>query len=178
MKRLIVTIVFLVPISILLFLQFFGQSQFRIPLFYPDGVVVAECGLSSVDTYTVEWLGPHNKSNHITISKLGPIKNFEEMDRVISSQAGKTNTQILVITNEGEPNPVNSLIMVSVNSEDLKNIGDCQFLVGQQIGYEPDCFILTDSKNRIRGYYQTGDLEEIDRLLAEIDILRLEKEDD
>jgi len=50
----------------------------------------------------------------------------------------------------------------------------CSLLIINESPYIFDYLVLVDMEGVIRGYYNSGDVEEYDRLFAEIDILDLE----
>lgn len=161
-KGLFLIAILLIPIFIFLFLKFFGENKFDIPVYYSEGVTspFPYCE-SYTGTYTVEGLAKENLPGVFLFFEEEEEFDLLEVNNVknrLSETVGAMGYS--VYTRDSTLNGVNTLDS-SVFTQTLQ----CQFISDTLNQY-----ILVDSKSRIRGYYNT-ERDEIDRLIVELKIL-------
>ena len=161
-KASILVAILLIPICIFLFLKFFGENRFDIPVYY-------ESGVSSEFPYCEQSKGQYHV-NGLSEENLPGVYLF------FKKEAGFDLFDVTNIKNRlretvGEIGyTVYSRDSTAEKTEVLDSLSFVQKL---QCGFISDTlnqYILVDSKSRIRGYYET-ERDEIDRLIVELKIL-------
>ncbi|MDH5474230.1 MAG: hypothetical protein OEX22_00915 [Cyclobacteriaceae bacterium] len=177
-KSIILFLAILLPVCIFTFLKIFGNNQFNIPLYYQtqEELINAPC-----EEVTAPYLFDFNaidNSNRIDSSKLIlddlitiiayiPVIDDNYMLHMLSVNERIGNVfQMVVFTNTFKNNLSNyeNFNFLKLN-DNIKAFWNCSLLSN-----EYDNWVLLDSENRIRGYYEISD-KEIDRLIVEIKIL-------
>lgn len=161
-KPIILVAILLIPIVIFLFLKFFGENRFDIPVYYENGVnsefpycqnytgAYSVAGLSKENLPGVYlFLNPNKEFN------LRGVNNIKNRLTDALGDIGHT-----VFTTDSLLRQTNVLDTVT-----FRQRLNCDFVSDTLNQY-----ILVDSKSRIRGYYNT-EREEIDRLIVEMKIL-------
>lgn len=146
---------FFLPIGLTFFLQFFGKSEFNIPVYYEQGI--------STDSL------PGCQFNY--------TKPYVIADSVLKRLSRNSKGAMLITTD--------SSVMATKNFDRIKeeiDYGQFTFVTLTQEKSDPlvSCIlflnkswttILIDDQKRIRGYYAPASREEADRLIAEMKIL-------
>ncbi|MEP2770665.1 MAG: hypothetical protein ABJH05_00865 [Fulvivirga sp.] len=161
-KGLFLIAILLIPICIFLFLKFFGENKFDIPVYYSEGVTspFPYCESYS-ETYTVEGLAKEKLPGVFLFFEEGEAFDLLQMNNVknrLSETVGAIGYS--VYTRDSTIKELNAL-----DSATFIQKLQCQFVSDTLNQY-----ILVDSKSRIRGYYDT-ERDEIDRLIVELKIL-------
>lgn len=191
-----------IPVFIWLFLKFFGSNNFELPVYYSQGIdTIAECS-SRNKPHTLpdfaltqingDKLSSQELSDKILLSYFLPEQCEDSCELVLEMLANIQSVlaqeqafKILVIA--GENYSVDEL--ASFQSRFNADAGEWDFVKGeeQKVTYLKKCgfvlspeqsytLILTDSAQRIRGYYNGVDPDEIDRLKGEVKILEYMQE--
>ncbi|PIB36489.1 hypothetical protein BFP72_14320 [Reichenbachiella sp. 5M10] len=189
-KSIVLVFVLFVPGALYLFLQGFGENKFSIPVYYESGLdTLTACGQVMVPMqYRVDGsdLIDSLGRNTATLYDFGVMSNpdfqsirnnmmsflmkFREENRIQLLSFYTTDT--LTYDVKG----YDRLVYVRTDSQWLQSFAACQLIAGElhiEDDYlsQPAQLVLVDDQQRIRGYYNPRDLEEIDRLNTEIHIL-------
>lgn len=162
LKGIILVAILLIPIFIFLFLKFFGENRFDIPIYHTEGFTspFAHCESYS-GSYTVKGLSDSNLPGVYLFLKPNEDFDFRQVNNIknrLTEALGDIGHT--VFTTDSLQRQTNVLDAVT-----LRQKLNCDFISDTLNQY-----ILVDSKSRIRGYYNT-EREEIDRLIVEMKIL-------
>ncbi|MEK6478862.1 SCO family protein [Catalinimonas sp. 4WD22] len=191
-----------IPVFIWLFLKFFGSNNFDLPVYYSQGIdTIADCSSENkphtLPDFVLTQINGENLSSEalkgkILLSYFLPEQCedscklvLEMLANIQSVLAQEQAFKILVIAGENYSTDE----LASFKSRFNANAGEWDFLKGeeQKVNYLKKCgfvlssdqdftLILTDSSQRIRGYYNGVDSDEIDRLKGEVKILEYMQE--
>jgi hypothetical protein len=146
----------LLPVVVFIFLKMFGHNEFEVPLMHKDGVakVPTDCNFEYSKPYVIhDSLASalfQTNSNLILINFASDNKRVE---------------QALEKFESGEIGIIDGEKTFSTMSE-ADVIKRCAMLL--EFPYD---LVLVDRGRNIRGYYQTGDRDDLDRLKAELTII-------
>lgn len=186
-----------IPVFIWLFLKFFGNNNFELPVYYTEGITtVAHC-TSNTSPHTLpdfqmqkangESFSSKDLEDKMLLSFFLPDRCAENCELVLEMLANIQSVfsqeqafQILVIANgqyttdelmslKSRFNAVTGKWnFIQGDSQKVDHLKKCGFVLSSD---QENSLILTDSSQRIRGYYNGIDPEDIDRLKGEIKIL-------
>lgn len=173
-KALLMAVAMFLPISIFLFLKFFGKNEFVVePLFQKnDSTVTIACNKPITYPYkvSIQQLDTLLKSKQATLTAISfsedeeRLKDFAERVqekftiREISLYQVKSDS---IISNQNKK--FQTVVEDIVRREELRS---CVFLLSGL-----NNLVLIDREGKIRGQYQLGNLDEEDRLLVETTII-------
>ncbi len=143
------------PVLVFVFLKFFGKNEFAVPLLHADSVPVNDCNL----VYKTPYLLPDSVMEHIVASgKSGLyLLNFSDNESVIQRLGEElTGGKVKLVNPE----------KVFLQSKNIDVLRRCVLLTPDQ-----NDLVLIDSVKQIRGYYNSGNLDEVDRLIMEAKII-------
>ena len=154
MKKVILVIALLLPILIFIFLRFFGKNEFSIPTYYENGVdnPPAGCHRNYDAPYQVSdslLLGIGWSKIPVLIVADSSVSVRSDLNRLDDELTGRVQT-----------------IFLTGKDENLSALYSCDLLLK-----DPWKIVLIDDQRRIRGYYETGTRQEMDRLAVELKIL-------
>jgi hypothetical protein len=156
-KTIFLVLALLVPVAIFIFLKMFGRNEFDVPVMHQDSIpsISTDCHIGYTTPYrvadSVMTMIRRNKSDSLCVIF------FDD-----SSRAGMNRISV-----EFSDDP---LEIVSI--QDLTSASDFPFLKRCILLMDEDMSVaLVDHENRIRGYYDGNDRDEIDRLIVEIKII-------
>ena len=157
-KVFILSFTLLLPVSIYLFLRFFGENKYDLPFFEKNNKLCVQFFEDKpiVNNYYLEnikILDYRISNNDIIVNNLLNRLNQKKNINIITLSNKKQNVEWLSYKFE------NDIILDFIKCEYMK-IRSNSFLV------------LYDKNNRIRGYYDSSDSKEYERLDVEIDILK------
>ena len=190
-----------VPALLFVFLHTFGENEFVIPIYYQEGIPASRDGCSwpdgqfKVPNFELYGKGNEKISNEILNEKIS-IVYFEQIGdsmgsqqlsldliRVVTAFKESPMVQLLSISAASTilPSPphgiADNLLLLSGAPETIADLASCGFILPPpdppDIAKEPQ-LILVDGQKRIRGYFDGRTKDEIDRLITEIEILKLE----
>jgi len=165
-KATVLSATLLIPIAIFLFLKFFGDNRFDIPVYYEDGKPdhFKECRADQKEgQYYVQTTGDIQLP--ATFLFLEGDKSFSGLD--VSNIHNRLKESV---------GPINHVVFSIDSTEGIsqsKYLDSSAFVQQMRCNFVTDTvnqFILVDSERKIRGYYNT-DREEVDRLIVELKIL-------
>lgn len=149
-KALFLFLALALPVSIFIFLKFFGKNEFEVAPLYQDTAptVVADCGF----TYNTGYTLPDTviaqliafKQNELYLIHFSPISSrMKEEIRYgeVTFVDGGTLSQ---------EDQFKKCVLVIPANEDI---------------------VVVDNQGRIRGYFDSSDREDIDRLFLELEII-------
>lgn len=156
-KIIFLTLALLLPVAVFIFLKLFGRNQFDVPVMYQEGSIDAPAGCNY--TYRTPYYIPDS-----VMMLLG--RNKADSLYVVYFQPG-LRVPLNRIAVEFEGDPVAVIAPAGFPEEtNLTLVQDCVFLM-----QPPLSVVLVDQRNRIRGYYDGSDRDEIDRLIVEMKII-------
>ena len=174
-KILLLIVVLLAPIIVFLFLKKFGINQFELPVYYTEGNPIAQCNDSSQVQHKVHSAFIENGTIalpaifHITGQKENEY--YSDLENVLSKYPGIKVWEI-INTDKAEINSKEYSISLDENA--YLNFINCELALGEDKWIDDGIafkYVLVDVDGKIRGYIDTTDLKEIERLDTEIDIL-------
>lgn len=193
-----------IPVFIWIFLKYFGQNSFALPIYYLNGIdSLSDCANGqqphtlpsfSLKNTSGDTLTSSNFDGEIMISYFLPQRCTDSCELVLERLAGIQNTfvgqddlRIVVFGNkqysladlislEQRFNANPKVWNFATGEEEvIKRLKKCGFVLSSIPEYS---LVVTDAKRRIRGYYQAVDDEEIDRLKGEMKILDYMQDED
>ncbi len=192
------------PVGLYLFLRNFGENQYKVPIIYEDGITdpldgcpaTYDAQLSDF-SFTDAAQAQGNFSEHT-----GRIYVFSFVQNGCDSQ-GKVLNEVARVANDYRDDLRVGVVSLQLDESyaagswlelrntyglradnwDLWQVTDAPSIVRCGFNLEiENCeaaqqLVLLDGLLRIRGVYQAGDLEDVDRLITELEILLLNEED-
>ena len=187
-----------IPVSIFLFLKFFGINTFEVPILFEEGI--SDCpnstGLHTIPEF--EYIGETEK-NHSSKELKGFIifgilngesleENREKIVELVRIQDAfyEIGPPSFLLFIKGEKSLMPDLIALSTEMGLEHSCSNIVFMPeGQLMDYlqcgialidanskDFDNLVLVDLKRQIRGIYQSRDIEQTDRLILELKILK------
>lgn len=143
--------------AVFVFLKLFGRNEFHVPPLHQDTIPVskADCHLRYMTPYRVA-------------------------DSVMAELKSNASDSLFVIYFDPAPAEAMERLAVEFNADplaifpaqDLVNIPDLNFLKTCILLMEDETSVaLLDHRNRVRGYYDGADRDDVDRLIVEIKII-------
>ncbi len=194
-KCVVLTVTLVLPVGVYLFLKNFGENKYAIPVYYQEEAEkeVSECFEFSIP-HSVNLSVYQSFSDNVPggIAIINPVfdacfdcpPNLNEIKRIVQRHpdinvvnlyVGQLTSYQSSITNQ-----VENWLVKEVELPDMISILRCQLLIDIPSKTsviemnETNQLVLIDAQNRIRGYYNKNDREDIDRLILEISILKQE----
>lgn len=152
-KPVILLLVFLLPVSVFLFLRYFGKNEFDIPVFYADELPSGQCGRQ----YALPYLIP---DSIISVVNPGKTKALLVMDTILAQK------DLSIITENFAAEDLTIFSLSSLPKKKLTWLKNCVLFLNS-----PHSAVLIDRQRQIRGYYVLPDREEMDKLDVELKIL-------
>lgn len=156
-KIIFLTLALLLPVVVFIFLKLFGKNQFDVPAMYQESSLdaPARCKYTYNTPYylpdSVMMLLARNKADSLYVLYFKPELNVP-LNRIAVEFEGDP---VAVIAPSAFPEETNLLLLQ-----------DCVLLM-----QPPLSVVLVDHRNRIRGYYDGSDRDDIDRLIVEMKII-------
>ena len=157
-----------IPVGLVLFLRFFGENQFDIPVYYEGGVAdeISDCRLKE-GNFTVpdSLVAPKGVTLVIFFQHNAAFGAMELNNQVrrLRELFGKEMSDVIVYSSEQVT--LKDGVVRNNGQEQLEKIMVCGFITKDYNQY-----VLVDKKKQIRGYYGV-ELDEVDRLIVEMKIL-------
>ena len=156
-KLIFLTLALALPVAVFVFLKIFGENEFNVPLLHQDGTIPSpeNCDFSYKAPYTIP-------------DSLIDILHLKAEDSLyVFYFDPSTGAAMRRVATEAKWLPVQIVDRSFFPHEtDERIIRECILLLKP-----PASVALVDHRNRIRGYYDGSDRDEIDRLLVEIKII-------
>ena len=157
-KGFVLLFALLFPVIIFLFLKFFGENEYELSVY------------NSTCSFSIENLFSDSNinSNNIKILDVRVSDDNLLIDNYINKL--DISDEIKVITLSDQPRNLKWL-NIKVDRLLIKNLTTCI----ENVVFDKSFILLLDNKNNVRGYFNSTDRREIERLDVEIDILKLVK---
>ncbi|MEJ1237843.1 hypothetical protein WBG78_06940 [Chryseolinea sp. T2] len=186
-KIIILTLVFILPIAVFVFLKLFGRNEFDVAPLYVSEVpsLRAECGFKPAAPYFVEDSIQRYfniSADSLTVIFFGPLSGEaqNQLDRV-REQTAPDPVQILDAATIGVPLPdvtSNATFGTDTSSHQdgsiIRALSPAEAVALKHCVFFLDSVkdvVMLDRQGAIRGQYAAADRDEIDRLLTEITII-------
>ena len=160
----------LLPVTIFLFLHYFGQNEFEIPVYHESSIeqISSKCQMEYNFPYRITNTSLSLDTTAVVffvggLSKEQMIESTFQLSRLVD-EFGEGVPQILLV-NQQTDEMVGSEKMTLLDSISYVMERDCLFIAGD------NQIVLVDGEKRIRGYYSNATLKEVDRLILELKIL-------
>ena len=170
-KSVLLFLALLLPVSIFLFLHFFGRNEFDILVYYQTATAeIPDCSIDFQFPYKIDKTSVALNGTSIVFFASG----------LSSDQFKESVFQLERISNEFENNPPQLFIILQPkDSLSLLTIPNVIIMDRKAYDMEQRCIFLTngnrlvlvDSVHQIRGLYAMATLKEVDRLILELKIL-------
>jgi hypothetical protein len=171
-KILYLFLALLLPGLVFVFLKYFGNNEFEVPVYYKDGV--GALGRDCQQQYPAPYVIP--AQSLIEFSGPTVIAFVADKSREAYSEY---DFQLRRVANEFDSHAVRILIAdtitlienknnerrVSLNRKSYRNEKECIYLVGEEYAT-----VLVDESRQIRGYYEDNQ-KDTERLMVELKIL-------
>ncbi len=153
-KTIFLILVFLLPISIYLFLKFFARNEFDIPVFYKESIdLKAGCDYK----YTVPYKVPDSIASVLNSKKTRAVLVVDAISR--AKQLTKIREQFLM-------EELTIVYLTDLNEQRTSLWKNCFLFLSP-----PYSVLLMDDQNQIRGYYSLSNLDDSDKMEVELKIL-------
>ena len=156
-KVIFLILALLFPATIFVFLKLFGRNEFQVPVLHENSVpdVNAKCNFSYNIPYRIA-------------------------DSVVSSLDPNRNDSVYVVNFDRRFDEALSRISVEFKNDPVAVFTSSDMEKGPEAPVLRECVFLMqadtsiavfDNRKRIRGYYDGGDRDEVDRMIVEIKII-------
>lgn len=192
-------VILAIPVFLWLFLKFFGENRYEVPVYYQEGLHITGCPSESkehtIPAFTLQQAhGEQTISENNLDDQITAVFSFsypcsaackevmEELARVQDAFEEQEMVQILAIDkSSSNPEELRELSQTFQSKSErwkfltgekatIETLVQCGFVLKEQKELNHP-IVLIDGKRRIRGYYAGTDPEEVDRLILEIKIL-------
>lgn len=197
-KSIFLVLTLAIPVAIFLFLKLFGDNAFEVPILFDEGIT--DCP-NSVGVHVVpefEYVGEGGEKINSKMFKdfliFGVLDaatseiNKELIVELVRIQDAfyEIGVPYFVLFIKGKPEEANELRNSLREIGLMKQYGDIAYMDESALDEFLICgialindktksftnFVLVDTQRRIRGFYDGLDMEETDRLIAELKILK------
>jgi hypothetical protein len=170
----ILTVSFILPIGIFIFLKTMGKNEFAVQAFYQEGLV--EVPTNCKFDYTIPYRVSNAILNNFSWSRNDSLTLYLFSDMI--SQNTDLLEQVLVdythpelgvfqISTDSVSNEIiQNVKLVNRDVVSINELKQCHFLIDSMMNS-----VLIDSKRIIRGYYDLNSRNELDRLSVELRII-------
>lgn len=155
-KLLFLFLALLLPVLIFVFLKRFGANEFSVPVYHETGVISAgpDCDFN--------YDAPYRVADSLMV-RLG----VNDADSLCVFYFGSSlETAMNRVATEFRGQPVRRVAVPNAGDLSEGFIRNCVFLMEEHTSVA-----LVDHRNRIRGYYDGSDRDDIDRLIVEMKII-------
>jgi hypothetical protein len=155
-KVLFLFLALLLPACVFVFLKMFGKNEFEVPLLHQEGTIEPspECNFNYATPYTIsDSVMSRVETEGSASLYLLSFSNDEAVISRLKTEAGEEGLRFVAASRLAE------------NAGTRQKIKDCILLS------KTTDLVLLDNQKRIRGYYSTQKLDDVDRLILEIKII-------
>jgi protein SCO1/2 len=200
-KILIILFTLVIPVLVYVFLRAYGENHYAVPVFYETGIPTdtTDCitedephlirmDFASDDLSAADRL--LNRKLSVVDIDMGSTQELGNpgysLNRVVDKFAENPVVQFIVVRPSTDPVPVkqlsadNRFIYVYGSGEQITEFARCELILldfPDKFDRNTRRFVLIDNEGRIRGYYEVGDFDEIDRMILEMKIILSEEYD-
>lgn len=156
-KTLFLSLALILPVAIFIFLKIFGRNEFEVPVLYERAEIEVP------ENCNFEYRLPYRVADSVFSSLAGNRRDSLYVFYFDPS----LNSAIRRVSVEFEGAPVSTVAASDLpGNTDLRILRECVLLMRSDTSVA-----LVDHRNRIRGYYNGSDRDEVDRLIVEIKII-------
>jgi len=197
-KTIFLLLTLAIPVSIFLFLKFFGTNTFEVPCLFDEGIPDCVDSSSPHIVPVVEYIGGEAK-NLISSDLNGFLvfgvlygtdleNNEDKMRELVRIQDAfyEVGSPHFVLFPHEELGDIRGLMelcteygmeqknysLVNLKEEKLMEFLRCGIALIDNVNSEFDNLVLVDPEKRIRGIYNSKDIEQTDKLILELKILK------
>lgn len=156
-KIIILFLALLFPAIIFIFLKMFGRNEFQVPVLYQDGTITEPPNCEA--TYSVPYIVADSLFSVLSMNRNDSLYVFY-FDKALDIPLHRISVEF-----EGEPVKLVNPGSLRVNPYNTF-LQECVLLMRGD-----SSVALVDNRNRIRGYYNGVDRDEVDRLILETKII-------
>lgn len=150
-------IALLAPVCVFLFLKIFGRNEFAVPVMYAEGAIEAAGKCQG------QYSTPYQVADSV-MRGLG-LNGTDSLYVFYAGASTDVGVNRVSVAFKDAP-----LQLVSLS--DTTRVADPVFLRDCILLMPPGMSVVAvDHRNRIRGYYDAGDRDDVDRLIVEIKII-------
>ena len=173
-RVLLLASILVVPLAVFLFLHGFGDNQFDLPIRYEDGISEYYDDCNTQDTpHKVPDLFPYQSKGWVVHFPSEQInEQIKQLKRVYQLQNDHQELDIISVFSDSSTygKYKNALEWNSIVHPGVEGLLKCNFGLTNK-----DSALLVDENLFIRGAYYIEELEDTDRLITEINILKLDE---
>lgn len=156
-KLLFLTLALVLPVAVFVFLKLFGKNEFDVPAMHQEGKIDAPANCDFM--YATPYQVPDSVIRNLHLKKTDSL--------YVLYFDPSLNTPMNRIAVEFKWSPVTVVAPSSfAGGLDIEKLKECVLLM-----QPPASVTLLDHKNRIRGYYDGSDRDEVDRMIVEMKII-------
>lgn len=153
-KIIFLTLAFLLPIGIYLFLKYFAKNEFDVPVFYKDKMdVKVGCDYKYITPYKVP-------------DSIAAVLNSKKTKAILVVDAISKAKRLTKIREQFPLDELSIIYLSDLNTERTTRWKNCFLFLSP-----PYSAVLIDREKQIRGYYSLPNLDESDKLEVELKIL-------
>jgi hypothetical protein len=173
LKRILLTVALVLPVAVYLFLQGFGSNVYELPRLYQMEIpktLSNTCGNIELPyKLNLEKYGvSSNYHKVIDIRVDGEINSFLENEfKRVNNYFDEKRFDRIVVSDSDSKLPVNEGIRIV----DLTSFINCDLLHVANKSF----MVLVDKEGYIRSYYDKNDRSDFDRMIVELEILKVFK---
>ena len=187
-----------IPVSIFLFLKIFGTNTFEVPFLFEDGIPECANSMSPHRVPDITFLDDHEKSTQLNeiqgyvvfgvLHHKDPKRIEEQLVELVRIQDAffEIGSPYFILFTEGDSSDLmdlrvrcdaaglggaNSCIAV-MEKQDFDPFLRCGIALKNRRDDQLNNLVLVDPQKRIRGVYHGLDVEETDKLILELKILK------
>lgn len=169
-KPLLLFLALILPVSVFLFLHFFGKNKFDIPVYFeaPSADIPGDCQMEYKFPYLVQSANLEIHETTVVFFTKGlseKVVNESIFQLTRLNEEFESLSPKLMLVNSGSDNPSIPASTLALDSSVYEKEWKCIFLAGS------NRLVLVDSVNQIRGLYPEASRKEVDRLILELKIL-------
>ena len=156
-KIIFLVLAFFLPVAVFIFLKIFGRNEFNVPALHQEGGIEAPPGCAF--RYTSPYSLPDSVIeglNLVTRDSLYVLYFDPALDNAMNRVATEFRWASINIAGPS----------AFAANTDFRLLKECALLMPSTASVA-----LVDNRNRIRGYYDGADRDEVDRLIVEIEII-------
>jgi len=156
------------PVLVVLFLYLFGKNRFDVPVYYQTGIEsdATDCPKSGGQHFVVPPAGVSFPGQLTLMYSAAELDAETKRQLLRLCDKFEDRTAVFLFLSSGVFSPPGCVENVVMPEKELKAFISCSLVL-----QHPNQFVLIDGQGRIRGYYDSGERKETDRLVMEMEIL-------
>lgn len=200
-KILIILFTLVFPVLVYVFLRAYGENHYAVPVFYENGLPADTADCITPHQPHMISLGFASEEQQSDQRLLSGKLSVIDIDMGSSQELGNPGYPLNRVADKFADNPVVQFIVVRPSpdrvavkqlaggdrfiyvygsGEEIVRFARCELILldfPDNFDRKTRRFVVVDKSGRIRGYYEAGDFDEIDRMILEIKIILSEEYD-